>query len=88
MNENTIKAVADIFKGKGGGLRLAMVGLFILGVISQITDSDYEFEAGTSDGNTVSLKPHQGNGEDESNEDNTNDRVESGHDRDDQEQTV
>jgi hypothetical protein len=33
MNENIVKAVSDIFTGKGSGLKLAMVGLVILGII-------------------------------------------------------
>lgn len=59
MNEVAIKVIANIFTGKGSGLKFAMVGLVILGLASLITDSNYEFEACTSDGKKVSLKPHE-----------------------------
>lgn len=59
MNEVAIKAIANIFTGKGSGLKFAMVGLVIFGFASLITDSNYEFEACTSDGKKVSLKPHE-----------------------------
>lgn len=65
MDANFITAVTGIFKGKGGGAKLAMVGLFLLGIFSLVTDNDYEVDAGTAKGGRFNMKPHRGAGDGE-----------------------
>ncbi len=48
MNENIIEAVAGIFTGKGGGLKLAIACIAMLGLVSVITDNDYGVDATTA----------------------------------------
>jgi hypothetical protein len=88
MNENIVKAVSDIFTGKGSGLKLAMVGLVILGIIDAVSDRNYELEASKADGSKISLKPHQNVAEDESNGDTVNESKEPSPKRNSQEQTT
>jgi hypothetical protein len=72
MDANFITAVTGIFKGKGGGAKLAMVGLFLLGIFSLVTDNDYEVDAGTAEGGKFKMMPHR------SNEDKVPDEEEDG----------
>ena len=52
-----IKAVADIFTGKGGTIRLAIFGSLFSAVIFEILDSKYDLTAKTSSGASISLTP-------------------------------
>ena len=56
-NESTLKSVGSIFTGKGGTIRTAIVSIVILAVFGEIMDSKYQFTLGTSNGETMSLKP-------------------------------
>ena len=52
-----IKAVADIFTGKGGTIRLAIFGSLFSAIIFEILDSKYDLRAKTSSGASISLMP-------------------------------
>ena len=52
-----IKAMADIFSGKGGTIRLAIFGSLFSAVIYEILDSKYDLSAKTSSGASISLTP-------------------------------
>jgi hypothetical protein len=56
MNES-IKAIAGIFTGKGGTIRLAIAGSLVSAIIYEIIDSKYDFRAKTSGGASISLTP-------------------------------
>ena len=56
MTEAT-KAVADIFTGKGGTIRLAIFGSLFSAIIFEILDSKYDLRANTSSGASISLTP-------------------------------
>ena len=56
MTEAT-KAVADIFTGKGGTIRLAIFCSLFSAVIFEIIDSKYCLTAKTSSGVSISLTP-------------------------------
>ena len=53
----TIKAVANIFVGKGGTIRLAIFGSLFSAVIFEILNSKYDFRVKTSTGASISLTP-------------------------------
>jgi hypothetical protein len=61
MNESIFTAVAGIFSGKGGGLKLAIVCIAALGLVSVITDNDYGVDATTANGGRLSIKPNRSN---------------------------
>lgn len=65
MNEGIFTAVAGIFSGKGGGLKLAIVCIAGLGLASVITDNGYEMDARTAKGGRFNMKPHRGTGDGE-----------------------
>ncbi len=52
-----IRSVTDIFTGKGGTIRLAIVGSLFSAIIFEILDSKYDFRAKTSNGASISLTP-------------------------------
>lgn len=52
-----IKAVADIFTGKGGTIRLAIFGSLFSAIFFEILDSKYDLRAKTSSGASISLTP-------------------------------
>lgn len=56
MSEAT-RSVTDIFTGKGGTIRLAIVGSLFSAIIFEILDSKYDFRAKTSSGASISLTP-------------------------------
>lgn len=56
MSEAT-RSVTDIFTGKGGTIRLAIVGSLFSAIIFEIIDSKYDFRAKTSSGASISLTP-------------------------------
>lgn len=56
MNES-IKAIAGIFTGKGGTIRLAITGSIFGAIIYEILDSRYDFRAKSSSGSSISLSP-------------------------------
>ncbi|MCH4034723.1 MAG: hypothetical protein LKE85_12145 [Lachnospiraceae bacterium] len=59
MNESIFTALAGIFSGKGGGLKLAIVCIAALGLASVVTDNDYEMDARTAKGGRFKMKPHR-----------------------------
>lgn len=61
MSENIFAAIVEIFTGKGGGLKLAIVCITALGIASMITDNDYEVNAATAKGGRLSMKPNHSN---------------------------
>lgn len=64
MNENIITAIAGIFTGKGGGLKLAIVCIAALGFASLVTEKDYGVDATTEKGGSLRIKPNCSNGND------------------------
>jgi hypothetical protein len=61
MNENIITAVAGIFTGKGGGLKLAIACIAALGFASLVTEKDYGVDATTEKGGSLRIKPNCNN---------------------------
>ncbi|MDO4991279.1 MAG: hypothetical protein Q4E45_12335 [Eubacteriales bacterium] len=56
---NTMNAIASIFTGKGGTIKLAIFGSLIAAVIYEIMDSSYGLNVTTKEG-SVSLAPASG----------------------------
>lgn len=51
-----MEALAKIFTGKSGTLRMIVVGLVALGIADLVIENNYQFN-GTRDNDSISLRP-------------------------------